>query len=136
MLDHALESAICTVLKADQELAGINFFTALDDETHKLPSVTVVSKSESLAGSAEVFRSDVELRIESHAKASSPGDHAARAERVRTLLAQRAEMIAAINALGPLKIFGYALTGSAHEAGDEKFLTTISLKAGYRTPTN
>ena len=45
-------------------------------------------------------------------------------------------MIDAINAVGPLKIFGYALTGSAHEADDEKFLTTISLKAGYRIRTN
>ena len=46
MLDHALESAICAVLRADHVLAGINFFTALEDETHKHPSVTVVSKSE------------------------------------------------------------------------------------------
>ena len=45
-------------------------------------------------------------------------------------------MIDAINAVGPVQIFGYAITGSAQAAGDEKFLTTISLKAGYRTPTN
>ena len=45
-------------------------------------------------------------------------------------------MIAAINTVGPVQLFGYAITGSAHEAGDEKFLTTISLKAGYRIPTN
>lgn len=136
MLDHALESAICAAIKADHELGGLHFFTGLDDETHKLPAITVVSKSESLAGSAEVFRADVEIRVESHAKDTTPGEHAARTGRVRASLVQKAEMLASLNATGAVHVCGYAITGSAQEAGDEKFLSTITLKVGYQTPAN
>lgn len=136
MLDHALELAICAVLKADHQLGGIHFFTALDGEAHKLPAVTVISKSESLAGSAEVFRAEVELRIESHANDTTPGEHAARVGRIRALLAAKANMVAGLNAGGAVQVCGYAISGSAQEAGDEKFLTTITLKAGYRVPAN
>lgn len=97
MLDHSLELAICAALKADNSLDGVHFFTALDGEAHKLPAVTVVSKSESLAGSVEVFRAEVELKIETHANDTTPGEHAARAGRIRALLAAKADMLAALN---------------------------------------
>lgn len=136
MIDHVLESAFCAALKADDQLDGIHFFSGLDDENHKLPAVTVVSKSESLAGSAEVFRAELELRIEHHAKDHTPEEHAAIVGRVRALLGAKADMLAALNAGGSVQVCGYAVTSSDEETEGEKFHTTITLKAGYRVPAN
>ena len=136
MIDHQLELAFCAALKADQQLAGLGFFTGLDDETHKLPAITVVGRSESLAGSPEVFRSEVEIRIETHAHDTRPQDHVAIVKRVREFLAAKEPMLLALNAGDAVTVLGYALTGSGQEANDEKFLTTITLKVGCRIPAN
>ena len=136
MIDHQLELAFCAALKADQQLAGLGFFTGLDDETHKLPAITVVGRSESLAGSPEVFRSEVEIRIETHAHDTRPQDHVAIVKRVREFLAAKEPMLLALNAGDAVTVLGYALTGSGQEASDEKFLTTITIKVGCRIPAN
>lgn len=136
MIDHNLELAFCAALKADQQLAALGFFTGLDDETHKLPAITVVSRSESLAGSAEVFRCDVEIRVETHAHDTRPQDHVAIVGRVRGLLADRVTFLAALNVGDGVHVLGYAAAGSEQEVSDEKFLTTITLKVGCRVPAN
>jgi len=136
MIDHDLEQAFCDALKVDQQLGDLGFFTGLDDETHKLPAITVVGRSESLAGSPEVFRSEVEIRIETHAHDTRPQDHVAIVNRVRELLASKDTMLLALNAGDAVTVLGYALTGSGQEASDEKFLTTITIKVGCRIPAN
>lgn len=136
MIDNAIESAFCAAIKADSQMGSVNFFTALDDDVHKLPAITVVSKSESLAGSVIIYRSDVEIRIENHATNTTPGEHAAIVSRVRSLLAARQEMLTALNAGEAVQIVGYAVAGSSQDTTDEKFVTTINLKAGCRSLTN
>jgi hypothetical protein len=136
MLDHALESALCDVLKADSALSQIHFFTGIEDESHQLPAITAVSKSESLAGSAEVFRAEVQIILETRAHDTQPSAHAALVNRIRIVLANKAAAIAAINAGNAVRLCGYALTGSEQEAADERFRTIITIKAGYRVPAN
>lgn len=136
MIDNAIESAFCAAFKADEHLAVANFFTALDDEAHKLPAITVISKSESLAGSAVVFRSEIEIRVEHHATNTTPGDHASAVGRIRNLLAAKQEMLAALSANESVQIIGYAVNGSSQDTNDEKFVTTITLKAGCRALVN
>ena len=136
MIEHDLELAFCDVLKADQQLGDLGFFTGLDDETHKLPAITVVGRSESLAGSPEVFRSEVEIRVETHAHDTRPQDHVAIVKRVRELLAAKDTMLPALNAGDAVTVLGYSLTGSGQDASDEKFVTTITLKVGCRVPAN
>lgn len=136
MIDNAIESAFCAALKADSQLDRVNLFTALDDEAHKLPAITVVSKSESLVGSAIIYRSDVEIRIENHATNTTPGEHAAILSRVRSLLGAKQEMLFALNAGEAVQIVGYAVAGSSQDTTDEKFVTTINLKAGCRSLSN
>jgi len=130
MIDHDLESAFCAVLKADDQLSAVHFFSGLDDENHKLPAVTVISKSETLAGSAEVFRAELEFRIEHHAKDHTPDEHAAIVGRVRALLGAKTDMLAALNAGSSVQVCGYAVAGSGQETDGEKFLTMITVKAG------
>ena len=98
MLDHALESAFVTFLQADPGFAEIHFFTGHDDEEHHMPAITVSSKSEPLAGSAEVFRAEVTLLIESEAHDSKPDNHAVFVEKVRARFARKADVVASINA--------------------------------------
>jgi hypothetical protein len=136
MLDNALESALCNLLKADSELLALHYFTGIEDESHQLPAITIISKSESLAGSAEVFRADVQIILETRAHDTQPAAHAALVNRVRAVLANKAAAIAAVNAGGTIILCGYALTGSEQEAADERFRTIITLKAGYRVPAN
>jgi len=136
MIDHNLELAFCAALKADHQLGGLGFFTGLDDEAHKLPAITVVSRSESLAGSAEVFRSEVEIRVETHAHDTRPRDHVAIVGRVRGLIADRGTMLDSLNAGGAVQVLGYAAAGSGQEVSDEKFITTVTLKVGCRVPAN
>jgi len=136
MMDHALEQAFCAALKADPHLAALGFFTALDDEAHKLPAITVASRSESLAGSAEVFRVEVEIRVETHAHDTRPEEHAAIVGRVRELLADKTAMLATLNSGNTVQVPGYAVSGSGQETVEEKFLTTITLKAGCRISPN
>lgn len=136
MIDHSLELAFCAALKADHQLGGLGFFTGLDDETHKLPAITFVARSESLAGSAEVFRCDIEIRVETHAHDARPQEHVAIVARIRELLSSKSAMLSALNAGDAVQVLGYAATGSGQEVSDEKFLTTITLKVGCRVPAN
>jgi len=136
MIDHDLELAFCAALKTDTQLSGIHFFTGLDDETHRLPAITLVSRSESLAGSAEVFRSDVEIRVETHAHDSRPSDHVSIVGRIRELLASKNAMLAALNTGDAVQILGYAAAGSGQEVDDEKFATAMTLKVGCRVSAN
>lgn len=134
MLDHSLESAFVAFLGADPSFAGIHFFTGHDDEEHALPSVTVSSKSEPLAGSASVFRADVTLLIESESHDCKPDDHASLVEKVRARLASKAAVVAALNAGSQVHLYGYAFMGSSLDVDGVRFRTTLTLKAGYGTP--
>ncbi len=136
MIDYDLEQAFCDALKADQHLADLGFFTGLDDETHKLPAITVVGRSESLAGSADVFRSEVEIRVETHAHDTRPQDHVAIVKHVRELLAAKDTMHSSLNAGDAITVLGYSLSGSGQDASEEKFVTTITLRVGCRIPAN
>ena len=134
MLDHALESAFAAFLQTDVSLAGFHFFTGHEDEEHQLPAITTSSKSESLAGSAAVFRADVTLLIESEAHDNGPDDHAAFVENVRAVLADKPTVVAALNAGGGVHLYGYAFTGSSLDVDGKRFRTTLTFKAGYGTP--
>lgn len=134
MLDHALESAFVAFLQNDSALAEVHFFTGHDDEEHRLPSITVSSKSEPLAGSAVVFRSDLTVLVESEAHDSKPDQHAALVEKVRVSLANKADAVAALNAGRQLYLYGYAFAASSLDVDGVRFRTTLTLKAGYGTP--
>jgi len=134
MLDHALESAFVAFLGADSAFADVHLFTGHEDEEHQLPAVTTSSKSESLAGSAAVFRADVTLLIESEAHDSEPDDHAALVEKVRAWLANKAAVVAVINAGNQVRLYGYAFTGSSLDVDGKRFCTSLTLKAGYGVP--
>jgi hypothetical protein len=136
MLDHALENAFCNALKAVPKLADLHFFTGQTDECHELPALTVISTSESLTGSAEVFRADVQIVLESHAHDTSPQQHSAILGQLRSILSDKPSLLAAVNANGAVVLFGYALVNSEPEAVDGKFRTVLTLKAGYRVPPN
>jgi len=81
-----------------------------------------------------VFRADVTLLIESEAHDNGPDDHAALVEKVRTSLANKAAVVAAINAGNQVHLYGYAFTGSSLDVDGKRFRTTLTLKAGYGTP--
>jgi len=132
MLDHALERAFCTALQSAPELADLHFFTGQTDNCHELPAVTVASKSESLTGSAEVFRADVQIILESHAHDTPPDQHTALLGHLRAAIADKPSLLAAVNATGDVVLFGYALVSSEPEAVDGKFRTVLTLKTGYR----
>jgi len=131
MLDHALESAFVACLQSDPAFAGVYFFTGQDDEEHQLPAITVSAKSEPLTGSAEIFRADVSVMIESEAHDSRPDDHASLVEKVRSSLAAKATLIAAINGAGKIHLYGYAFTASTPDVDGTRFRTEFTLKAGY-----
>jgi hypothetical protein len=136
MLDHTLESAICSLLKANRGLSQIHFFTGIEDESHQHPAITVVSKSESLAGSTEVFRAEVQIIVETRARDTQPGAHAGLVSNVGSVLAHKTAALTSINAGGAIQLCGYALAGCEQEAAEERFRTVISIKAGYRLPAN
>ena len=136
MLDHTLENAFCNVLKAVPELADLHFFTGQTDESHELPAITVVSKSESLAGSTEVFRADIQIVLESDAHDTPPNQRTAFLGHLRSILAEKPSLLAVVNATGDVVLFGYALVSSEPEAVDGRFRTVLTLKAGYRVPPN
>lgn len=132
MIEHQLEKAFCSALQGDNEFHGLHFYTALDDDNHQLPALTIVSKSESLVGSTEFFRVAVELRIEHHAKDHTPEEHAAIVERVRVLLTAKTDVIATINAQGSVQVIGYAVMGAEQEVNDGASVTVVSIKTGCR----
>ena len=134
MLDHALESAFVTFLQADPGFAEIHFFTGHDDEEHHMPAITVSSKSEPLAGSAEVFRAEVTLLIESEAHDSKPDNHAVFVEKVRARFARKADVVASINAGNRVHLYGYAFAASSQDVDGARLRTTLTFKAGYGVP--
>ena len=134
MLDHALESAFLVVLQGNALLVGISFFTSHDSDEHGLPAVTFSSKSEPLAGSSEVFRSELSVIVESESHDNSPDEHAALVEKVRSSLANRVDTAVRINAGNSVHIYGYAFIGSALEVDGIRFRTTLTLKVGYGVP--
>ncbi len=135
MLDHALESAFLAVLQGNVLLSGtVSFFTGHDSDEHGLPAVTLSSKSEPLAGSSEVFRSELSVIVESEAHDNSPNEHVALVEKVRVCLAGRMDVAAKINTGNSVHIYGYAFAGSALETDSARFRTTLTLKVGYGVP--
>jgi len=131
MLDFTLESALVEFLQSNSALVGVHFFTSHDDEEHALPAVTIISKSEPLTGSSEVFRADVSLLIESEAHDSAPKEHAALVEKVRFQFVNRYAAMTAINALGKIHIYGYVFMPNAQDVGGTRFRTTLALRVGY-----
>lgn len=134
MLDHALESAFVAFLQTDPASGEVHFFTGQDDEEHQLPAVTVSSKSESLVGSAVVFRAEVTLLVESEAHDNGPDDHAALVEEVRTRIANKAALGASINTGNRIRLYGYAFTSSSLDVDGSRFRTTLTLRVGYGIP--
>jgi len=134
MLDHALESAFVALLRSDPAFAEVHLLTGHDDEEHQLPSVTISSKSEPLAGSSDVFRSELTGLIESEAHDSSPDQHAALVGKMRACLADRLHVVAVINAGSEVYLYGYAFTASSLDVDGTRFRTTLTLKAGYGVP--
>ena len=129
MLDHTLENALAEFLRS--ALDGVHVATGHEDESRILPLVTISSKSDSLAGSATVFRADVSLTIESESHDSKPNEHAALVEKVRLQFADKFVATTTINARGGVHIYGYAFAGSSIEVDGARFRTTLSLKVGY-----
>jgi hypothetical protein len=135
MIDHALDSALLAYLKPLPQLAGLNGYTGQDNAEHKLPALTVsTTNSETLASSDNVFKAEVDLIIESEAHDTSPDAHAERVESVRSSLANRATVIAALNATGKLHIYGYAPLGTEPTAGEARFSTKLKYRFGFGPP--
>ena len=131
MLDHVLDDALLTLLKAAPPLSGLHAYTGQDNAEHKLPALTVSTTSEPLAGSDSAFRGEVGVTIESEAHDTTPAAHAERVEAVRTLLAKRAEVIAALNAAGKVHLYGYAPLGTEQTAGEARFTTKLKYRFGF-----
>jgi hypothetical protein len=134
MLDHALESAFLALFQSDGAFTSLHFFTGHDDEQHKLPALSASAKSDPLAGSASVFRGELTLAVESEANDTTPEQHAARVEALRAKLADKAALIAAINAAGQIHLYGYALTATDSGVEATNFRTPVTLKVGYGAP--
>ena len=134
MLDYPLEAAFVAVLGAVPDLAGIHFYTGHDGDTRHTPSITVESKSDAIAGSAVVFRSELSLVLETEANDTTPGDHTALVQNVRDALADKSAVGAAINAGGAVKLYGYAFMSSAVAVEGSRYRTTLTLRVGYGVP--
>jgi hypothetical protein len=102
----------CSQLKTVPALASLNGYTGQDNAEHKLPALTVRTTSEPLAGSDVAFRGEASVLVESEAHDTTAAAHGQRVEAVRAALANRAQVIAALNATGRLHIYGYALAAS------------------------
>ena len=107
MLDYSLEAAFAAVLKTAPALAAIRFYTGHDGETRHTPSITVESKSDAIAGSAVVFRSELSLVVETDANDTMPENHTALVQNIRDALADKSALGAAINAGGAVKLYGF-----------------------------
>ena len=134
MLDYPLEAAFAAVLKAVPALAGIRFYTGHDGESRHTPSITVESKSDAIAGSAVVFRSELSLVVETDANDTTPGNHTALVQNIRDALADKSAVGAAINAGGTVKLYGYAFMSSAVAVESSRYRTTLVLRVGYGVP--
>jgi hypothetical protein len=131
MLDHTLDEVLLAQLKTAPALAALHGFTGQDNAEHKLPALTVSTSSEPLAGSDSAFRGEVGVIIESEAHDTTPAAHGERVEAVRAALANRAAVIAALNATGRLHIYGYAPLGTEPTAGDARFATKLKYRFGF-----
>ena len=134
MLDYPLEAAFSAVLKATPALAGIRFYTGHDGDTRHTPSITVESKSDAIAGSAVVFRSELSLVLETDANDTTPGNHTALVQNIRDALADKSAVGIAINAGGAVKLYGYAFMSSAVAVESSRYRTTLVLRVGYGVP--
>ena len=131
MLDRVLDEILLAHLKTAPALAALNGYTGQDNAEHKLPALTVSTTSEPLAGSDTAFRGEVSVIIESEAHDTTPAAHGERVEVVRTTLAQRAAIIAALNATARLHLYGYAPLGSEPTAGEARFTTKLRYRFGF-----
>jgi hypothetical protein len=104
MLDHVLNELLLAYLKTVPALAALHDYTGQDSADHKLPALTVSTTSAPLAGSDTAFRGEVGVIIESEAHDTTAAAHGERVEAVRAALANRAGVIAALNATGRLHI--------------------------------
>jgi hypothetical protein len=131
MLDHILNEVLLAQLKNVPALAPLNGYTGQDNAEHKLPALTVSSTSEPLAGSDVAFRGEVSVVVESEAHDTTAAAHGQRVEALRAALANRAAIIAALNATGRLHIYGYAPLGSEPAAGEARFTTNLKYRFGF-----
>jgi uncharacterized protein YkwD len=131
MLDHVLDELLLAHLKAVPALAALHGFTGHDSADHKLPALTVSTTSEPLAGSDTAFRGEVSVIIESEAHDTTAATHGERVEAVRTALATRAQVVAALNVTRRLHIYGYAPLGTEPTAGDARFATKLRYRFGF-----
>lgn len=131
MLDHILDEVLLAHLKTMPALAALNGYTGQDNADHKLPALSVSTTSEPLAGSDTAFRGEVSFIIESEAHDTTPATHCERVEVVRSALATRAQVIAALNVTGRLHIYGYAPLGTEPTAGDARFATKLKYRFGF-----
>jgi hypothetical protein len=130
MLDHVLDEVLLAHLKAAPALSALNGYTGQDSADHKLPALTVSTTSAPLAGSDTAFRGEVGVIIESEAHDTTAAAHGERVEAVRVALADRAAVIAALNATGRLHIYGYAPLGSEPTSGEARFNTNLKYRFG------
>ena len=72
--------------------------------------------------------------MESEAHDSRPDEHAARVEKVRSALASRREVTAAVNAAGHIHLYGYAATAADPNVDATNFRTALSFRVGYGVP--
>ncbi len=98
MLDHTLDELLLAHLKAVPALAPLHCYTGQEGADHKLPALTVSTTSEPLAGSDTAFRGEVGVIVESEAHDTTAVAHGERVEAARSALADRATVIAALNA--------------------------------------
>ena len=131
MLDHTLDELLLVHLKTVPALAALHGYTGQDNADHKLPALTIGTTSEPLAGSDTAFRGEVGIIVESEAHDTTAAAHGERVEAVRAALANRAAVIAAINATGRLHIYGYAPLGTEPTAGDARFNTKLRYRFGF-----
>jgi hypothetical protein len=131
MLDHTLDELLLAHLKTVPALAALHGYTGQDNAEHKLPALTVSTSSEPLAGSDSAFRGEVGIIVESEAHDTTAAAHGERVEAVRVALANRAAVVAAINATGRLHIYGYAPLGTEPTAGDARFNTKLRYRFGF-----
>ena len=131
MLDYTLDELLLAHLKTVPALAALHGYTGQDNADHKLPALTIGTTSEPLAGSDTAFRGEVGIIVESEAHDTTAAAHGERVEAVRAALANRAAVIAAINATGRLHIYGYAPLGTEPTAGDARFNTKLRYRFGF-----
>ena len=105
MIDHTLDEILLAHLKAVPALAALHGYTGQDNTEHKLPALTLSTTSEPLVGSDTAFRGEVDVILESEAHDTTAAAHGERVEAVRARLANRAQVIAALNTSGRLHIY-------------------------------